>query len=417
MVVCRLMPVLTFFLGLRITLQLNCTFRAIITQSFLIMISDDIRLLAVERFKTLDIDSDKEFREFVEMASTICDTPIALITLIEEDVQWLKVKKGTDVEQMPVKTSFCTHTILQDDVMVVPDAKKDIRFANSPIVAGAPNVRFYAGTPLITSEGQRIGTLCVIDMEPHELNRNQQQMLKMLGRQAIGLMDFRISVEMLEKNKIEVEQHKTALKAAEIRLRSFFESSQNFHVLLGKNGEVIDYNKVAYIFLKSMHRVKITRGSKFVTLLTPDHINKFNEGFRQAVTGKKAFTEGCTDYGSYGTIYWEASFETARDANNKIIGVSYVIRDVTDRKIKESKIMDQNKSLLKIAHVQAHEFRAPVTSIIGMLDLIKADDYNSPKEYFDMLGKAVQNLDKKICEIVGTVDSMELLNVTEVYSA
>jgi GAF domain-containing protein len=162
------------------------------------MIYDDIRLLAVERFKTLNIDTDKEFREFVEMASTICSTPIALITLIEEDIQWLKVKKGTDVEQMPVKTSFCTHTLLQDDVMVVPDAQKDERFANSPIVTGAPNVRFYAGTPLITNEGHRIGTLCVIDMEPHELNSNQQQMLKMLGKQAIGLMDFRISVEMLK---------------------------------------------------------------------------------------------------------------------------------------------------------------------------------------------------------------------------
>ena len=75
------------------------------------MIYNDIRLLAVERFKTLNIDSDMEFQEFVQMASDICHTPIALLTLIEEDVQWLKVKKGTDVDQMPTKTSFCTHTI------------------------------------------------------------------------------------------------------------------------------------------------------------------------------------------------------------------------------------------------------------------------------------------------------------------
>ena len=223
------------------------------------MIYDDIRLQAVERFKTLNIDTDKEFREFVDMASAVCSTPIALITLIEEDIQWLKVKKGTDVEQMPVKTSFCTHTILQDDVMVVPDAREDERFADSPIVAGAPNVRFYAGTPLITSEGHRIGTLCVIDMEPHELDEKQQQMLKMLGRQAIGLMDFRISVEMLEKNRIEVQQHKEVIKKAEIRLPSFCESAPNFHVLLGKGGEVIYDNKVAYVFLKNLDKVKITR--------------------------------------------------------------------------------------------------------------------------------------------------------------
>lgn len=381
------------------------------------MIYNDIRLQAVERFKTLNINSDKEFREFVEMASEICCTPIALITLIEQDVQWLKVKKGTDVEQMPVKTSFCTHTLLQDDVLVVPDAQKDERFANNPIVAGSPNVRFYAGAPLITNDGQRIGTLCVIDMKPQELNSNQQQMLKMLAKQAIALMDFRISVEMLEKNKIEVEQHKNALKKAEIKLRSFFESSQNFHVLLGKNGEVIDYNKMAYIFLKNLHKVKITRGSKFVSFLAPDLVDKFNDGFRSALKGQKAFIEGNTDYGLHGVIYWEASFETARDASSKIIGISYVIRDVTDRKIKELKIIDQNKSLLKIAHVQAHEFRAPLTSIIGMMNLIEADDYNAPKEYLEILGKAVNTLDRKICEIVGTVDSMTLLNGTEVYCA
>ena len=127
--------------------------------------------------------------------------------------------------------------------------------------------------------------------------------------------------------------------------------------------------------------------------------------------------EGSTDYGSHGIIYWEASFETARDANSKIVGISYIIRDVTDRKIKELKIIDQNKSLLKIAHVQAHEFRAPLTSIIGMMALIKAEDYRAPKEYFEMLGDAVHSLDQKICEIVGNVDSMAHLNGTEVYTA
>jgi PAS domain S-box-containing protein len=387
----------------------------LILSAFFTMIYDDIRLLAVERFKTLNIDADKEFREFVEMASEICNTPIAMITLMEEEIQWLKVKKGTDVEQMPVKTSFCTYTLLQDDVMEVPDARIDDRFANSAIVTGAPNVRFYAGTPLITNDGHRIGTLCVFDMEPHELDSNQKQMLKMLAKQAIGLMDFRISVEMLQKNRIEVQQQKEIIKTAGIRLRSFFESSPNFHVLLGKKGEVIDYNKVAFDFLKKLHKVKITKGSKFITLLTPDLIDKFNRGFSLALRGNKSFTEGSTDYKSHGIIYWEASFETARDTNSKIVGISYIIRDVTDRKVKELKIIDQNTSLLKIAHVQAHEFRAPLTSIMGIMDLIKAEDYKVPKEYFEMLGSAVNSLNRKICDIVVDVDSLMLLNCTDVY--
>ncbi|HEY4197612.1 MAG TPA: GAF domain-containing protein [Mucilaginibacter sp.] len=379
------------------------------------MIDNEVRLQAVERFKTLNIEADTEFQDFVQMASDICNTPIALLTLIEEDIQWLKAKKGTDVEQMPVKTSFCTHTILQDDVMVVPDAREDERFANSPIVAGEPNVRFYAGTPLITNEGHRIGTLCVIDMEPHELTDNQQAMLKMLGKQAINIMEFRISIELLQQNKLEVEQHKEAIKKAEIRLRSFFESSLNFHVLLGKNGEVIDYNKVAYDFIKKIRGLKMTRGCVFTSLLSPDAINKFNKCYHRALKGGKAFMEGSTNH-ALQEIYWEASFETALDDNNEIVGISYIIRDVTDRKIKEMKIIDQNKSLLKIAHVQTHEFRAPLTSILGMMDLIRAEDYDAPREYYEMLGDAVHHFDQKIQEIVSNVDNMVLLNQTEVHS-
>ena len=379
------------------------------------MIYNDIRLLAVERFKTLNIETDSEFQEFVQMASSICNSPIALITLIDEDTQWLKVRKGTDVPQMPRKTSFCTHTIEQDEVMVVPDAQLDERFANSPRVAGEPNIRFYAGTPLITHEGLKIGTLCVIDLEPHELNENQQLMLKMLGKQAIGLMDFRISVELLEKNKIEVEHQREIIKKAEITQRSFFESAPNFHVLLSKDGGVIDYNKVAYNFIKKIHGKKMARGGTFLTFLASDFVGKFMKGFNIALQGKNAFEEGSTDYGSHGVMYWEASFETARDPENNIIGVSYIIRDVSDRKVKELKIIAQNKSLLKIAHQQAHDFRAPLTTITGMIDLIKAEDYNAPKEYYDMLENAVYNLDGKIREIVIDIDNMVPSAATEVH--
>ncbi|HTE00829.1 MAG TPA: GAF domain-containing protein [Mucilaginibacter sp.] len=380
------------------------------------MIYNDIRLLAVERFKTLDIDADSEFQEFVQMASEICSSPIALITLIDEDTQWLKVRKGTDVPQMPRKTSFCTHTMEQDGVFVVPDAQKDDRFSNNPIVAGAPNVRFYAGAPLITNDGLRIGTICVIDLEPHELNANQQMMLKMLGKQAIGLMDFRISVELLEKNKIEVEYQREIIKKAEITQRSFFESAPNFQILLGKKCELIDFNKVAYNFVKKVHGKKMARGNSFAPFLAADFEAQFKMGFENALQGKNAFEEGSTDYGVHGLIYWEASFETAKDPENNIIGVSYIIRDVTDRKIKELKIIAQNQSLLKIAHQQAHEFRAPLTTITGMMDLIKAEDYNAPKEYYALLESAVQNLDGMIREIVTDIDNIVPSNGIEVHA-
>lgn len=372
------------------------------------MIYNDIRLIAVERFKTLDLQYDHEFQELIKLASDICNAPIAMLMLIDEDTLWLRARRGIDVEALPRKGSFCSQTLEYDETMVVPNAIEDERFATNAIVASDPNIRFYAGAPLITQEGYKVGTLCVVDVKPQEITQFQQLMLKMLSKQAVSLMEFRISVEMLELNKIEVDRQKEIIKKANIRLRSFFESSPNFHVLLGKNGEVIDFNKAAYSFVKKIYGIKMTRGSMFISFLDPDFASKFTDGYQSALRGEKAFQEGSTNYDAHNTIYWEASFETARDTNNKIVGISYIIRDVTDRKIKELKIIDQNKSLLKIAHLQAHQFRAPLTTIIGMLSLIKEDGYEPNSEYYKMLENAANNLDQKIREIVSNVDTMVL---------
>jgi PAS domain S-box-containing protein len=379
------------------------------------MVDNDIRLLAVERFKTLDLETDMEFQALVNMASETCETPVALLTLVDQDTQWLRVRTGTDVTDMPRGISFCNYTIQNDDVLIIPDMTSDQRFIDNPLVVNEPNVRFYAGAPLITSDGQRIGSICVIDLKPNALNKQQELMLKMLSKQAINMMEYRISIELLEKNKIEVAEQKEIIKKAEITLRSFFESSPNFQVLLTKSGCVLDFNKIAYNFIKKVYGADMTLGSKFTRYLAADFVTKFNAGFKIALKGEKAFEEGSTDYGAHGVIYWEASFETARDTNNEIIGVSYIIRDVSDRKTREHKIVAQNQSLLKIAHMQAHEFRAPLTTITGMMDLIKAENYKAPKEYFDLLENAVKNLDGKIREIVVDVDQI-VLEGTEVYA-
>ena len=124
-----------------------------------------ICLLAVERLETLDLETDKEFQALVSMASETCETPVALLTLVDQDTQWLRVRTGTDVTDMPRGISFCNYTIQNDNVMVIPDMTSDERFIDNPLVVNEPNVRFYAGAPLITSDGQRIGSICVIDME------------------------------------------------------------------------------------------------------------------------------------------------------------------------------------------------------------------------------------------------------------
>jgi len=210
---------------------------------------------------------------------------------------------------------------------------------------------------------------------------------------------------MLAKKHNELEEQKKLNTDANIRLRSFFESSTNFQVLLGRNGEIIDYNKTAYNFIKAVHKAKITRGDQLIKYLAPEFVATFLRLYKQALEGQKSFVEGSTNYDEMGIIYWEAAFEAARDEEGKIIGISYLIRNVTERKLKEQKILAQNASLIKIAHIQAHDFRAPLTSIMGLMSLIKQDDYAAPKEYLQLLEQAVESLDVTIRHIVGNIDN------------
>jgi len=288
--------------------------------------------------------------------------------------------------------------------MLVPDIKKDGRFNDKPLVSGESKVNFYAGMPLTTNAGLNVGTLCVFDVEPHHLTAQQQLVLKVLAGQVIKILELKLGLEMLKKSKLELYEQIQINNDANIRLRSFFESSTNFQVLLGKNSEVIDYNKTAYNFIRTVHQMKIKRGDDFVQYLHPSFKNTFIERYNHALLGVKALEEGSTDYEGTGTIWWEAFFEPAYDEHNEIIGISYIIRNVTERRLKEQKIVAQNQSLLKIAHIQAHEFRGPLTTVMGLMNLIREENYIVPVEYFEFLDGAVNKLDSKIRQIVTDIE-------------
>lgn len=369
---------------------------------------DEINVKAAARFINLDIGDDIELKEIVQLASSTCGAQYAFITFFDDETQHLKVCKGYDGTTRAKEETFCIHALEQNSLMIVSDALSDLRFAENTLVTGGLAIRFYAGIPLKTSDGQKIGTLCVLDDKSHVLNKHQQLVLKVLATEAMKVMELKIGMELLEKNQREVAEQRIQINDANIRLRSFFQSSVNFHVLLGKNGEVIDYNKTAYKFIKKVHKTAFQRGDLFMIYLAPEFVATFIDRYALALQGQKAAEEGSTYYEEYGTIWWEASFEPARDEANEIIGVSYVIRNVTERRLREQKIIEQNQSLLKIAHIQAHEFRGPLTTIMGLINCIKADDYTASEPLLRFLDDAVNNLDDKIKQIVGDIDQIIL---------
>ncbi|OCX98195.1 MAG: histidine kinase [Pseudomonas sp. K35] len=147
------------------------------------------RLAALLRYEILDTPEDSAFDDFTALAAQICDTPIALISLVDDRRQWFKSRVGLDVSETPQEISFCTYTITGDEIFEVPDTLQDPRFCSNPLVLGDPHIRFYAGTPLTSPDGYNLGTLCVIDRQPRRLSPEQRETLERLGRQVIRLFE------------------------------------------------------------------------------------------------------------------------------------------------------------------------------------------------------------------------------------
>ena len=157
------------------------------------------RIAALEKYAILDTDPKQSFDDLTLLASFICKTPIALISLVDEDRQWFKSRVGMDAKETSRDIAFCSTAILQSDVFVVPDALKDDRFRDSPLVVSDPHIRFYAGAPLINEDGYALGTLCVVDRAPRELAPDQKEALKALSRLVLAQLEFRRNLFLLKE--------------------------------------------------------------------------------------------------------------------------------------------------------------------------------------------------------------------------
>lgn len=186
------------------------------------------RLAALRALEVLDSAPQAEFDALVKAASLVCQTPISLISLVDDHRQWFKANVGLPgVSETPREMAFCAHAILDDEVMVVPDATQDTRFIDNPLVTGQPEIRFYAGAPLRLRNGHQVGTLCVIDRQAREINASQRDILRCLAVAAANALESRLAQQQLaaaqtQLLELRAEQAQQEAQAATQRAKEAF---------------------------------------------------------------------------------------------------------------------------------------------------------------------------------------------------
>jgi PAS domain S-box-containing protein len=348
----------------------------------------------------LDAGITSDLKDIADLIAQICGTPVALITLLGKETQWFKAATGVDMESTPREVAFCNYTIKQKGILMVPDMLQDKRFASNPLVASAPNARFYAGATLVTDDGYAIGSLCVVDFEPKVLNECQQKALKTLSKQVINLLQLNWSLQNIEVHHKQAIQQSIQIADSELKLKAVFDSSSDIHMLVDKRFEIITYNKAAANYFQSIYHKQPHTGDNILDYVEERVSPVITRYLLSAIAGRSVKKELLVRPGTQHMSWREVKFVPIKNRAGEITSIAINSVDITRRKMQDEQIRVQNEALTRIAIIQSHELRRPVASLLGLMDLMKTEPDTDAQDYFEMMQTTVNELDQKIRMIV-----------------
>ncbi|MEM6845242.1 MAG: GAF domain-containing protein [Bacteroidota bacterium] len=346
-------------------------------------------------YEILDTSPEQELDELAEIASTICDTPISLITLIDQNRQWFKSKVGIDMLETPREYSFCQYAFDRpNEVLVIDDPVHDVRFKDNPFVVGEPHIRFYAGAPLQTPGGNVLGTLCVLDSKPKEISESQKKALTLLAKKAVDFMNIRKELAAQSKHM--------RLSAAQLKNLTDQVPGVVYQFRMNAQGDMsFDFLSKGLVDLyPGLNPEDVRKNAQLIfDLIHPEDYSMVIEKIRESFCNLTPFYAEYRVRTASGATRWSVGKSRPEKMDDGSVVWYGIFQDITNRK-------EYEQTLEQISFDISHVIRRPITSLLGLVALSERENITTKQfreytRYTKVVAHELDQFTRKLHDIYG----------------